>query len=250
MNNSGILPYFSVIMPAYNEESVVENTISDLITEMESPRYAEFCNTPAGKDWFEIVVTDDGSKDRTFDSLIRIGEKDKRIRIFRHDKNLGFGAAVMNSVGRAKGEKLLLVPSDGQFDPGEIIKFIKALDGYDLVIGVRPDRQGYNIFRKFVSFVYISLVKMLFGKSYKDTNWVQAWKRDVFLKIKPQSSGVFFLQETITLAAGEHFRTGEVPSSHIAREKGKASGGRLSVILFTLFEMLKFRFTTKNHGSL
>jgi glycosyltransferase involved in cell wall biosynthesis len=234
MIKNGTTLEFSIIMPAFNEEKVIEETLRGLIRELESPSFTQISG-------FEIIVTDDGSSDQTYNKLEKLSSQDKRIRVFRHNTNKGFGSAVMNGIRQAEGKKLLLVPSDGQFDPGEIGKFIDALDEYDLVIGIRPGREGYGIFRRFVSFVYISLVKILFGKSFRDTNWVQAWKKEIFNKVDPKSTGVFFLQETITLTGRAGYKTGEIDSKHIAREKGQASGGKVSVILFTLYEMLKFR---------
>lgn len=243
MTNPAETPLFSIVMPAYNEQAVISRTLQELAAELDSSVYSQYKDS-SGRCRFEIVVTDDGSSDNTYDIVKKISDQDDRIRVFRHKKNLGFGSAVMNSIRESKGGKILLIPSDGQFDPSEIIGFLKALDEYDLVIGVRPGREGYGLFRKLVSFVYISLVKLLFGKTFRDTNWVQAWKTDVFKKITPRSSGVFFLQETITRTERAGFCIGEIPSRHIAREKGEASGGRLSVILFTLYEMLKFRFAS------
>lgn len=220
-----------IVMPAFNEEKNIEKTLSGLLTAAEG----------FGID-LEIVVVNDGSSDNTGKIVSDLTKNDSRIIFAEHKTNKGFGEAVRTGISRSRKERLLLVPADGQFNPDEIKMFLYALDEYDMVIGVRSARSGYSLFRQFVSFMYIGMVKVLFGVSYRDTNWVQAWRRKIFKIVKPDSKGVFFLQETITRANRAGYKVGEVASEHLDRKDGEAQGGKLNVILFTLFEMLKFRF--------
>ena len=220
-----------IVMPAYNEEKNLEKTVGDLL------RTAEKLNVV-----MEIVVVNDGSSDNTSKIVSAMQSVDPRIIPVEHETNRGFGGAVRTGIAHSTKDRLLLVPADGQFDPQETEKFLSALDDCDLIIGVRSKRSGYSLFRQFVSFIYISLVKLLFNDCYRDTNWVQAWRREIFEKVKPESEGVFILQETITRARRAGYRIGEVESNHLERVDGEAQGGKLKVILFTLYEMLKFRF--------
>lgn len=221
-------------MPAYNEEKNIEKTICDLL------KTADKLNIS-----MEIAVVDDGSSDSTGEIISTLIKNDSRIIPAKHETNRGFGEAVRTGIAHSKKDRLLLVPADGQFDPAEINAFLQALEEYDLVIGVRDKRSGYGAFRQFVSFIYISLVKLLFGDCYRDTNWVQAWRHEIFEKVKTDSKGVFILQETITRAKRAGYKVGEVESEHLERKDGEAHGGKLSVILFTLYEMLKFRLTSR-----
>lgn len=220
-----------IVMPAYNEEKNLKKTIGDLLLTADKLNVA-----------MEIVVVNDGSTDDTRKIVSALAKTDPRVILVEHEGNRGFGKAVRTGIAHSKKDRLLLVPADGQFDPGETGMFLNALDEFDLIIGVRSKRSGYCLFRQFVSFVYISLVKLLFNDCYRDTNWVQAWKREIFEKVKPESEGVFILQETITRARRAGYKIGEVESNHLERTDGEAQGGRLRVILFTLYEMLKFRF--------
>lgn len=224
----------SIVMPAFNEEESIENTLKEVLEEGEKQQIQ-----------LEIVVVDDGSTDKTKDIVKSFanGIKSSTVSVkpVCHNCNKGFGRAANTGVKHCSLDFILLIPADGQFDPAEIPAFIDALKKYDLVIGVRSNREGYSFFRHIVSFTYISLVKLLFGKCYRDTNWVQAWRKEVFDKVTPESSGVFFLHETIARAEKAGFTTTEIESAHRHRKEGNAHGGKLKVILFTLYEMLKFK---------
>ena len=219
----------NIVIPAFNEEKNIEQTITGLLD-----RGDRF------KIHVEIVVVDDGSTDSTYEIVTGMMESNPAIHLTGHNKNRGFGEAVRTGIKHCKLDKILLVPADGQFDPDEIDLFEEALDKYDLVIGCRSVRSGYSLFRQFVSLVYINMVNLLFAQNYPDTNWVQAWRREIFERITPESKGVFFLQETITRARMTGFKTGYINSNHLPRTNGTAHGGKLSVVLYTLYEMFVF----------
>ncbi|MCD4783203.1 MAG: glycosyltransferase family 2 protein [Candidatus Eremiobacteraeota bacterium] len=219
----------TVIIPAYNEEKCIEKTLSDLFKSAKSDDID-----------LSLVVVDDGSQDATYDIVKKLAQDNSKISLVGHNTNRGFGKTVMTGIKHSSDENLLLVPADGQFDPGEMDIFLDALDEYDLAIGTRSSRSGYTLFRQFVSYLYINLVNIFFCQNYRDTNWVQAWKRKIFDKISPESTGVFFLQETITRANRMGYLIGQVNSIHLPRETGEAKGGNLDFIIFTFYEMMKF----------
>jgi len=219
----------SIVIPAYNEEKVIEKTLRDLLDQAHIQEIE-----------VEIVVVDDGSNDRTYEIIKEIALSEKRINPLSHDKNMGFGKALMTGIKNSTKEKILLVPADGQFDAREIGIFCSALDDFDLVLGTRSERKGYSLFRLLVSVTYINLVNLFFAQNYRDTNWIQAWRKKIFEKVHSESSGVFFLQETVTRTRMAGFKIGQVDSVHMMREGGVAHGGEISVILFTVCEMLRF----------
>lgn len=219
----------TVIIPAYNEEKCIEKTLSDL-----------FENAKSHDIDLSAVVVDDGSLDATYNIVKKLAKDNSHVSLVGHNTNRGFGRAVMTGIKHSNDENLLLVPADGQFDPDEMDIFLDALEEYDLVIGTRLTRSGYTLFRQFVSLLYINLVNIFFCQNYRDTNWVQAWKRKIFDKISPESTGVFILQETITRANRMGYLIGQVNSIHLPRENGEAKGGNLDIILYTFYEMMKF----------
>ncbi len=107
----------SVLVPAFEEESSIGAVVESL---------------RALGSWKEIVVVDDGSKDRTAECARAAGAS-----VIRHPYNKGNGAAVKTAVRAAVGEFILLLDADGQHPPGEIAKLLEKLAEYDLVVGAR-----------------------------------------------------------------------------------------------------------------
>jgi len=111
----------SVIIPVFNEE----NSITDVINRIPNHRK------------YEIILIDDGSTDK---SVLKIKEIEKdNIILFQHQKNLGYGAALITGFKHAKGDIIVTLDSDGQHKPEEIERMIEPIlqDKADLVIGSR-----------------------------------------------------------------------------------------------------------------
>ncbi len=115
----------SVLIPAYEEESAIGGLVESI---------------RALGSWKEILVVDDGSKDRTAERAQAAGAT-----VIRHPYNKGNGAAVKTAVRASTGEFLLLIDADGQHPAEEIEKLLAKLSDYDLVVGARSfkDQAGF-----------------------------------------------------------------------------------------------------------
>lgn len=116
----------SVFFPAYNEEANIKNTVEKALKVL-----------PNVADKWEIVIIDDGSKDKTGAIVRQMAEKEKRIRLITHDPNRGYGGALQSGLYGTKYEWITFTDADGQFDFSEISKFIETQKetGADMVIG-------------------------------------------------------------------------------------------------------------------
>jgi polyisoprenyl-phosphate glycosyltransferase len=122
---------YSVVVPVFNEEGNVEALASRVVATMEG------IGAP-----FELLFVDDGSRDRTPELLRRIAAEDARVRVVRFTRNYGQEAAVEALYLHARGRWLIQMDGDLQHPPEEIPKLIAKKDeGYDVVYGVRQDRQ-------------------------------------------------------------------------------------------------------------
>lgn len=132
------LRLFSVVIPCYNEQQVLDETIARLLKLADSlVQYRT-----------ELVFVDDGSKDRTLDILRAAARKDPRIRIISFARNFGHQIAVTAGIDAAAGDAVALIDADLQ-DPPELLA--KMLDhweeGYDVVYGLRVSREGEGLFK-------------------------------------------------------------------------------------------------------
>jgi glycosyltransferase involved in cell wall biosynthesis len=130
-------PMLSVVVPCMNEEQVLRETNLRLVGALEqiSPN-------------FEIIYVDDGSTDSTPELLREIQLHDHRIRVVRFSRNFGHQVAITAGLEHTRGEAVVIIDADLQ-DPPEVIReFVdKWMEGYDVVYGVRAEREGETAFK-------------------------------------------------------------------------------------------------------
>lgn len=102
-NNKKSAPEFSVLLPAYKSASIIGETIDSILKQ-------------TFKD-FELIIVDDKSPDNTFEVLEKYAKKDKRIKIFRNEKNLGYSGNLQNCLDKAKGKYIFLMGNDDLLSP-------------------------------------------------------------------------------------------------------------------------------------
>ena len=119
---------------------------------------------------------------------------------------------------------------------------MKAAELADIVIGARLERSDYTTFRMISSHTFLWMVRLLFGTTFRDVNWVHLWHRKVFEECRPKSEGVFLLEEIIVRATRKKFSFVEIESQYAPRQGGQATGGNPLVILRTVKDMLATRW--------
>lgn len=117
----------SIIIPAYNEEKIIEQIVQDLKNELNRLDLN-----------YEIVVVNDGSTDKTKEIL----EKIPGIKIINHPYNKGNGAALKTGIKNARYNYILFFDADGQHKPEYIKKFLEYSDQYDMIAGARIGYKG------------------------------------------------------------------------------------------------------------
>ncbi len=130
-------PFLSVVVPCFNEEEIVRETNRRLEAALEQ--------APVN---YEIVYVDDGSSDSTAELLRQLQQSDDRIRVIRFSRNFGHQMAITAGLEHASGDAAVIIDADLQDPPEVILEFIqKWMDGYDVVYGVRADREGETAFK-------------------------------------------------------------------------------------------------------
>ena len=127
----------SVVVPCYNEEEVIPITHNRLIFVLEEI-------TPQ----FELIYIDDGSQDETPNHLRQLQQHDQRVKVVFLSRNFGHQMAITAGLDHVSGDAVVLIDADLQ-DPPEVIKEMvnRWYEGYDVVYGVRTDRQGEPPFK-------------------------------------------------------------------------------------------------------
>lgn len=226
-------PALSVFFPAYNEEKNIATTVENTLKIL--PEIAKN---------FEIIVVNDGSTDDTEKVVKEVTSKNPKVKLINHQKNLGYGAALKTGFYSAKFPLMTFTDADGQFDFGQIKKFLEKIDDADLVIGYRKKRaEGFT--RKLNAEGWRLLNFLLFGLKIKDIDCgFKLVKRQVFDKIpKLTSTGATISAELLVKAKKAGFKILEVSVDHYPRKQGRPTGANLKVIIKALLELFKLRFS-------
>jgi len=129
---------YSIIVPVFNEEEVIQQTYQRLITVMDSS------DAP-----YELLFINDGSKDRTEEILIEIGITDARVKLINFSRNFGHQVAISAGIDYAQGEAVVIIDADLQDPPELILDMIeKWMEGYEVVYAKRLSRKGESFFKK------------------------------------------------------------------------------------------------------
>ena len=124
----------SAVMPAYNEEANLEQSVGQMAKALQTFSRG-----------FEIIVVDDGSQDGTAAVLDRLKVAHPNLRVIRHPVNRGYGAALRSGFGAARFSWIFLMDADNQFDPADVSALLAGAADADIVAGYRRqrrDRQG------------------------------------------------------------------------------------------------------------
>jgi len=131
-------PLLSVVIPCYNEEEVIGDTVK---------RLKVFCSELVDLE-AELIFVDDGSRDQTHELLKGYAATDPRIKVIRFARNFGHQIAVTAGIDAASGDAIVLIDADLQ-DPPEVVHemIAKWREGYDVVYGTRTERPGESAFK-------------------------------------------------------------------------------------------------------
>ncbi len=111
---------------------------------------------------YEIICIDDGSTDDTLPKLRAFASQDERIKIIAFSRNFGKEAALTAGLGYASGEDIVPMDADLQDPPELIIDFLrKREEGFDVVVGLRVDRNSDTFFKKFSAELYYRIFNFL-----------------------------------------------------------------------------------------
>ena len=214
----------TVVVPVYNEEEYVALSLERAL---EAP-------VPEGLSR-EILAVDDGSRDGSFEVLQELARQHPEIRVLRHPRNRGKGAALRTAIEQARGEYLIIHDADLEYDPRDFVKLLQPLvDGQaDVVFGSRfqsagPRRVLY-FWHSLANRALTTFCNMAADLNLTDMETCYKAFRTRLIQSIPLRSERFGIEPEITIkVAQRHARIYEVPISYHGRtyEEGKKIGLR------------------------
>ena len=226
----------SVVLPIYNEEVVIAATLLDVLDTLKTDVTD-----------FEIIAVNDGSSDRTGDILASLAATIPQLRVITHERNQGYGAALVDGFAATSKELTLFMDSDGQFDIADLPHLLTFIDSYDAVIGYRQHRQD-TWMRKLNAWGWKTLVGFMLGVHVRDIDCAFKLLRTDFLHEHAlQTRGAMINAELLYTLKRSGYTYREVAVCHLPRQGGRATGAKLRVIVRAFREL--FTYTWKHQHS-
>jgi glycosyltransferase involved in cell wall biosynthesis len=204
----------SVIAPVYNEEGVIgafHERISKVIGDLE-------------RAWdFEIILVNDGSRDRSLEIMCNLAKSDPRLRVIELRRNYGQTAALQAGLDIARGDVFITLDSDLQHFPEEIPAFLDKLEeGYDIVCGWRAAR-AESVIRRWPSMIANLIIHRITGLTLHDFGTTfRAYRAEVAKDIRLYGEFHRFIPVMGHILGG---RIVEIPIKNIERPEGKSNYG-------------------------
>jgi len=222
-------PGLTVFFPAYNDAGTIASMVVAAVLAA-SRLTADF----------EVIVINDGSRDRTPAILDELARVYPQVRIVHHPKNRGYGGALRSGFAGATKEWIFYTDGDAQYDPWEMSDlWAKRGPGIDMVNGYKISRSD-PFHRIVIGRVYHHMVKLLFGLTVRDVDCdFRLMRRAIFERVTlTKNSGVICL-EMMKKIQDAGFTIAEAPVHHFHRAYGKSQFFNVRRVARTAVDVLK-----------
>jgi glycosyltransferase involved in cell wall biosynthesis len=220
----------SIVMPAYDEEQNVGEAVRRAL-EVARSHFRDY----------EVVVVDDGSRDRTAERVAEAARDEPRVRLISFPQNQGFGVALRTGLKAAQKQLVFYTDADLQFDLSEIALLLQRIEEAPIVIGYRVKRRDPRI-RSWNAWAWGRLQYLLFGLDVRDIDCgFKLFRREVVQSLPMRSTGAFLSTEILLRARAAGYRIVEVPVHHYPRRAGSPTGANLRVIARAFRELWELR---------
>ncbi|MBL8878796.1 MAG: glycosyltransferase family 2 protein [Phycisphaerales bacterium] len=218
----------SVFYPCYNEEANVERVTRAALKTCE--RLFED---------YEVIIVNDGSKDRTGEIADQLAAENPRVRAVHNRPNRGYGGALARGFREASKDFIFYTDGDGQFDFEEMEKILPLLDQYEIVSCYRMNRQD-PLQRKINAFCWGTLVNVLFSIRLRDIDCAfKIYPKRFIDEIEMCSTGALIDTEMLAKARRLGYSIGQMGVHHYPRTAGQQTGANFKVILRAFRELFK-----------
>ncbi|WP_298003488.1 MULTISPECIES: glycosyltransferase family 2 protein [Anaerolinea] len=209
----------SIVIPAYNEEhgiAEIMNRVLQIRDELKKVGIFEM----------ELLVVNDGSRDRTAEEASKVAEQFDCVRVLSHPKNRGYGAALKTGFNEARGELIGFLDADGTYPPEYFPQLcLAALNGADLVIGSRMAgaESKMPLTRRIGNIIFANLLNVLGWQRITDSaSGMRVFRKEILRRLSPLPDGLNLTPVMSTRAVHEGIKMVEVPipySERVGRSK-------------------------------
>lgn len=227
-------PLISVVIPCYNEQDNLVPLVTTL-SEVLNPLNVTY----------EIVITDDCSKDDSWNVLKKIAAENPRLVAQRFEKNAGQSAALWAGIKAARGKYIATLDADMQNDPRDLPKFLEAMKTADCICGNRKAKraEGDNFIRQISSKIANGVRNWITQENVSDSGCCyRMFKRECAADLKFFKGMHRFLP---TLFKIEGFTIAEIPVNHQHRLAGVSKYGVWNRVFASSYDLFAVRWMQK-----
>ncbi len=227
-------PVLSLVVPVYNEEDNLQ-PLAVAVRKAIEPMDVSY----------ELILTDDGSKDGSWEIMKALAARDSRIRVQKFACNRGETAASEAGMRAARGRYIVTIDADLQNDPNDLPKFLDALQTHDVVCGTRVAvrGQGDNFIKVTSSRIANWVRNKLSEENISDAGCTyRAFKRECVDKVKLYRGMHRFLP---TLFKMEGYTVTEIPVTNNPRLAGESKYGVWNRLFKSFHDLLAVRWMKK-----
>jgi glycosyltransferase involved in cell wall biosynthesis len=211
---------FSLVLPAHNEEANIKIVVDRALEIL--PKYA---------DEFEIIVVNDGSRDKTAEVINQLAKENPEVKPQHHAVNRGYGGALRTGFSASTGDYVMFMDADRQFDIADLGLLAPFIGKFDIVAGFRKERNDPFI-RRANAEAFNLVVRALFGVHLHDIDCAfKVFGGCQIRTIKLNESGALINTEMQAKLRRQHATIQQVAVNHYPRVAGTATGGNFRVIL-------------------
>ena len=215
----------SLVLPAFNEASNIEHVVRQSLATL-----------PHFTGEFEIIVVDDGSLDETAAIAARLAASDHRVKLVRHGRNRGYGAALRSGFRASTGDYVMFMDADRQFDISDLRHLSPFAGEYDIVAGFRMERSD-PLHRRVFAEAFNVAVRALFGVHMRDIDCAfKLFRGDLLRELGLTAPGALINTEIQAKARRQGASVQQVGVHHYPRVAGSPTGGSPRVIARAIAE--------------
>lgn len=227
----------TIFFPCYNEEANVERVT----------RAALEVGRALTSD-LEVLIVDDGSRDRTGEIADRLAAEIPEVRAVHNRPNRGYGGALQRGFREATKNWIFYTDGDGQFDFRELPGLLPLLETHEVVSCYRIDRKD-PLLRKVNALAWSTLVNLLFRIGLRDIDCAfKVYPRTFIERIELHSQGALIDTEMLAKARNLGLRIAQRGVHHYPRTAGQQTGANLRVILRAFRELFTLYWRIRSEG--
>src|SRR5438093_4699462 len=226
----------SLVLPAHNEEPNIRAVVEEAKQVL-----------PTAFTDYEVIVVNDGSKDRTLEIAQEMASEDPHVRVVNHPVNRGYGAALTSGFNAAEGDYIMFMDSDRQFDINDVHLLTPYVEDYDIVAGYRIKRSD-PAHRLLNAAIFGLAVRLLFDIQIRDIDSAfKIFHAEVLRGINLESPGALINTEILAKAKVQGCDLTQVGVNHYPRLEGEQSGASFKVVFRAFREILRLWWRMRNY---